>query len=128
MKKHLNLIVVAISVATVFSGLLQVVAPEFVLRTIGAEVTSTTRHFFAIIGMFMALFGGMALHAVYSVSNDNIAILWASFQKFGAAVAVGLGIAYGVFSILAGGVALFDLFSGIVFFYYYNSLRTHEAY
>lgn len=123
MKKHLHLIVIIISVATLFSGLTQVFAPGLVLGFIGAEITATTSHFFAIIGMFMALFGGMVLQAVYSAQSNNVAILWASFQKLGAAAAVGLGILNGIFNPLAGGVAVFDLLSGILFLYYYNTVK-----
>ena len=123
MKKYLNLTVVLISVATILSGLTQVFAPAFVLGIIGAEVTPTSAHFFAIIGMFMALFGGLTLHAVYSAIANPVAITWAAFQKLGAAVAVGVGIATGIFSMLAAAVALFDLFSGILFLYYVNRIK-----
>jgi hypothetical protein len=122
-KKYLNLSVVIISVATVLSGLAQVFAPAFVLGVIGAEVTPTSAHFFAIIGMFMALFGGLVLHAVYSAVSNPVAITWAAFQKLGAAVAVGVGIATGIFSMLAAAVAVFDLLSGVLFLYYMNRIK-----
>lgn len=83
-------------------------------------------HFFAIVGMFMALFGGMMLHAVYSAYPNEVVVLWAAFQKLGAFAAVGLGILHEVFSPIAAGVALFDLFSGLLFLYYLRSLRSHE--
>ncbi|HLU90046.1 MAG TPA: hypothetical protein VKZ51_09460, partial [Cyclobacteriaceae bacterium] len=35
--------------------------PAFVLDVIGAEVTPLSSHLFAIVGMFMALFGGLML-------------------------------------------------------------------
>lgn len=127
MNRFLNLLVIVISIATFISGATQIVAPGFVLTFIGADVTPATSHFFAIIGMFMALFGGLMLHAVYSAGNNRIAVLWAAFQKLGAAIAVGVGIMHGIFSILALGVALFDLFSAIVFFYYLKTLRSGEA-
>lgn len=120
MKKYLNLIVILISVITVLSGLTQIVAPGFVLGFIGAEVTPVSRHFFAIIGMFMVLFGAMMLHAVYSAHKNDAAVLWAAMQKLGAAIAVGMGILHGIFNPLSGAVALFDLFSGLVFLYYYK--------
>lgn len=84
-------------------------------------------HFFAIVGMFMALFGGMMLHAVYSAYPNKVAILWASFQKLGAFAAVGLGILNEIFSPIAAGVAFFDLFSGLLFLYYLRTLRSHEV-
>ncbi len=118
MKKYLNLTVILISIATIFSGLLQLVVPGFVLAFIGASITDTSSHFFAIIGMFMAIFGGLMLHAVYSPQPQKPAILWSAFQKLGAFAAVGLGIFTGIFTPIAAAVALFDLFSGLLFLYY----------
>ncbi|MDF9798626.1 vacuolar-type H+-ATPase subunit I/STV1 [Catalinimonas alkaloidigena] len=127
MKKYLSFLVILISVITVASGLTQVVAPGFVLGFIGASISATSMHFFAIVGMFMTLFGGMVLHAIYSAYTNEVAILWASFQKIGAFAAVSLGIIYEIFSPIAAGVALFDLFSGLLFLYYLRSLRNHEV-
>ncbi|MEK6478526.1 patatin [Catalinimonas sp. 4WD22] len=126
MKKYISLLVILISVITVISGLTQVVAPEFVLRFIGASVTVTSMHFFAIVGMFMALFGGMVLHAIYSAYPNDVAILWAAFQKIGAFAAVSLGVFSEIFSPIAAGVAIFDLFSGLLFLYYLRNLRSRE--
>ncbi|MEX2592904.1 MAG: patatin [Anditalea sp.] len=118
MKKYLNLFVVIISVVTILSGLAQVVMPAFVLNFIGAETSPTSSHLFGIVGMFMALFGGLMLHTVYSAQTSKEAVLWCAFQKLGAFVAVSLGIINGLFAFIAIGVALFDLFSGILFIYY----------
>ena len=118
MNKFLNLIVIVISFATILSGLTQMIMPGFVLAFIGATITETSSHFFAIVGMFMTLFGGLMLHAVYSAQPQKPAILWCAFQKLGAFVAVGLGIINGIFMPIAAGVALFDLFSGLLFLYY----------
>ena len=122
MNKFLNLIVIVISFATILSGLSQLIMPGFVLAFIGATITETSSHFFAIIGMFMALFGGLMLHAVYSAQPQKPAILWCAFQKLGAFVAVGLGIINGIFMPIAAGVALFDLFSGLLFLYYLKKI------
>ncbi|MTI23156.1 patatin [Fulvivirga sp. RKSG066] len=120
MKKWLNIIVVSISLATIASGLFQAVAPTIVMNVISAEINPTAVHFFRIVGMFMFLFGGLLIHAVYSVTPQKPAILWAAFQKLGAFAAVSLGVFTGIFSVLAMGVALFDLFSGALFLYYYK--------
>ena len=123
LNKYLNLIVILISIITIFSGLAQVVMPGFVLELIGAEISPTNSHFFAIVGMFMALFGGLMLHTIYSTNTNSEAVLWCAFQKLGAFVAVTLGIFNGIFSPLASGVALFDLFSGLLFLYYLKQRR-----
>lgn len=127
MRSHIGLLVIIISVVTIVSGLTQVVAPAFVLGFIGADITPTSAHFFAIVGMFMALFGGMLLHAVYSAYPNHVAILWAAFQKLGAFLAVGIGVIHDIFAPIAVGVAFFDLFSGILFLYYLKNLRSHES-
>ncbi len=104
----------AIAVITIATGAIQIVTPAFVLGTIGAESTAATRHLFGTVGMFMALFGGALLHALQRPVERRIVVLWAALQKFGAVAAVGLGVARGLFSPLALGVAGFDLLSGLV--------------
>ncbi|UII19332.1 patatin [Fulvivirga ligni] len=120
--KWLNLIIVMISVATLASGLFQMVAPDVIMNMIEADKTATSEHFFRIVGMFMFLFGGLMLHTIYSTEPGKPAVLWAALQKIGAFVGVGLGIFLGIFSMLALSVALFDLFSGVLFLYYYKKL------
>ncbi len=124
MNKFLNLIVVSISVATVISGAIQMISPQTVMTFIKAEITPTSAHFFGIVGMFMLFFGGLMLHAVYSAHPQRSAILWSAFQKLGAFAAVGLGIFNGIFAPIAAGVALFDLFSGVLFLYYLKRMKT----
>ena len=127
MKKYLNLVIILISIATVLSGLSQMIMPGFVLGIIGANITPTSSHFFAIVGMFMALFGGLMLHAIYSAQPQRAAILWCAFQKLGAFAAVTLGVFSGVFSMLAMGVAIFDLVSGAIILYYLKISKNAEA-
>lgn len=128
MKMTVRLWVILIAVVTIISGLMQIFRPAWVLSLIGAEVNDTSAHFFAIIGMFMALFGGLVLHALYSSMPNQAAILWASLQKLGAALAVGIGVFQGVFSFWAMGVAVFDLFSGLLFLYYLQNQKVYEVY
>lgn len=123
MKKNLTLIVVAISIITIISGLSQVFMPATVLKVIGAEVSPISSHLFGIVGMFMALFGSLMLHAVYSTHTSSIAVFWCAMQKLGAFVAVGIGVLTGLFSWMASGVAVFDLFSGLLFLYYIKTLN-----
>jgi hypothetical protein len=122
MRKNIDVILVLISLITIVSGLVQLFSPSTVLALIDADINNYTKHFFAIIGMFMFLFGGMLIHAIYSVNKNTAAVLWSSFQKLGAALAIGIGVLQGVFNDLAIAVALFDLLSGIVIFYYYKSI------
>lgn len=123
MKKYITLIVVVISVLTMISGLTQVIMPGFVLNVIGAEISDISKHLFGIVGMFMALFGGLMLHTVYQTHTSRTAVFWCAMQKLGAFVAVSLGVYNELFSWMAMGVAVFDLISGILFLYYIKILK-----
>jgi hypothetical protein len=123
MKKYLRIILLLISVTTLISGAMQVISPSFVLKFVGAEIDATTCQLFATIGMFMFLFGGMMIHALYHEDDNQVVVIWSALQKLGASLAVAIGIMKGVFLPVAGMVAAFDLVSGILFFVYLRSLK-----
>jgi len=125
MKKYLKLIVVFVSAATFLSGVVQLIKPGLVLNIVGAESTETSAFFFSTVGMFMALFGGLMIHAVYSARPQAVAVFWSMLQKAGAFAVVSIGVIQGLFGFLATGVALFDLFCAIVFFLYLRQIK-HE--
>lgn len=116
-------LVMAIAAITLVSGLVQMVAPRFVLRMVGAQITPTSAYFFGIVGMFMLLFGGALLHEVFSTPSQPIIALWAALQKFGAVAAVILGVLRGIFSPLALLVSSFDLVSAVIIFAYWSRIR-----
>ena len=122
-KDRLFVLLLLIAAATALTGAVQIIAPSFILRLLAAEVTITSQHFFAIVGMFMVLFSGATLHALLSSKHHPVVILWSSFQKFGAAGAVALGVQRGVFSSLAIIVAVSDLLSGLLAFWYWRRIR-----
>jgi len=127
LKKLLNPLVVVISLITVFAGTAQMLFPGFVLDQVGGDITRASAHFFAIIGMFMLLFGALMLHNVYSAVSDRGTALWCALQKIGACAAVVIGIYHHVFTLLAVGVALFDLLSGVIFLLYRRNLKPDES-
>ena len=112
----------AIAVITIVSGMTQLVWPSRVLTFMAAEVTATSQHFFAIVGMFMVLFGALLWQGARAQSSQPAAIFWAGIQKFGAVLAVGLGVMNGIFSPLATLVAGFDLLSGIIIIAYWRGV------
>ena len=122
-KDWLYWLLVLIAASTLLTGAVQTIAPAFILHLLSAETTPTSRHFFAIVGMFMVLFGGATLHALLSFKHHPVVILWSSLQKFGAAVAVALGVQRGVFTLLAVIVALVDFISGVLALWYWNRIR-----
>ena len=122
-KTPLYLLLATISALTILTGLVQMLVPGMVLRLMLSEATPTAKHFFGIVGMFMVLFGGALLHALLSPAHQPVVVLWAGLQKFGASLAVGLGVLNAVFSSLALLVAGFDLLSGILIFLYWSEVR-----
>ncbi len=104
--------------ATIAAGLFQIVGAGWELDLLDAQRTDTTRHFFAIVGMFMVLFGGLTLHALNDPAARRTVFLWVALQKLGAFAAVSLGVMFDVFSALALLVAAFDLFTGAVYLLY----------
>ena len=122
-RNYIKIILKLIAVITVLSGVIQAVSPGFVLEFIGGDVNASTKHFFGIVGMFMVFFGGLLYHALASSKPQRAAVLWCGLQKFGAAVAVILGVTRGLFSWLALGVAGFDFISGILIMMYWFSIQ-----
>ena len=104
---------VGISVATVASGGLQMVAPGLVLGQLDAEQTSTDRHLFATVGMFMVVVGGLLFSDLVHHEDDPTVLLWAGLQKLAASGAVGIGVQRRVFAPRALAVAGFDALSGL---------------
>ncbi|MEA3013639.1 MAG: hypothetical protein QOD42_2184 [Sphingomonadales bacterium] len=100
--------------STALSGLAQLIAPEWALRTMGAEVTSTTVQLFRTIGMFALVTGAMFLHALLRLSKEPAIPLWIGVEKFIATALMAWGIATGVFSAFAWVPASFGLVSGIL--------------
>jgi hypothetical protein len=108
-RDRLAFLLAAIAAATIVSGLVQLVAPGFVLGILDADSTATTRHFFAIVGMFMAIVGALLLHTLLRPPPaDRVVVMWASLQKLGACLAVAIGVGHDIFSSLALLVAAFD--------------------
>jgi hypothetical protein len=115
-----------IGALTVVTGALQVATPGFVLGQLAVDSNAASLHLFAIIGMFMVLFGGLLLHALSAATPQPTALLWVGFQKLGAAVAVGIGVMNGVFSPLAWLVAGFDLLSGALILAYWRAVKEQQ--
>lgn len=112
-----------IAVATMATGLTQIVAPSFVLAMVHSEATPTSAHFFAIVGMFMVLFGGLMWQALRARPEQPLPLFWAALQKLGAFAAVAIAVQRGLFSSLGWAIALFDLFTGVLALWYWNRIR-----
>ena len=125
--KVLYWLVWIIAVSTLISGVVQMAAPSFVLGLVSGEITASTAHFFGIVGMFMALFGGMLLHALYAPARQSVAIFWTMWQKFGASIAVTIGVERHLFGKMALAIAAFDFASGILVGWYWMHAKHSDV-
>lgn len=110
----LRSVLLVIGGLTVASGLGQLLLPGFVLGQLGAESTATTRHFFAIVGMFMVIIGGLLVYGLLQPATPAYVVFWVGLQKLGAFGAVGLAVWRDLFSSLALLVAFFDLATAVL--------------
>lgn len=118
----------AIAALTVLSGTVQLLAPERVLGWVGGTGTEPAAHYyFAIVGMFMVLYGGVLLHALLRPEPPPVVVLWAGLQKFGAFVVITLGVVQGVFGQLALLVGGFDLLTAVLLALYLVRLERAPA-
>lgn len=109
-----------IAAVTLLSGIIQAVAPGWILSLVDGNAGAA--YAFAIVGFFMALFGGLLWQSVGA--GMRIGILWTGLQKVGASAAVFIGIHRGVFGgPMAFTVASFDALSAILIFVYYARPR-----
>lgn len=125
MQRWLYKVLVFIAIATALSGLVLIFASPSILRLLQAAHDKTSAYFFAVVGMFMFLFGGLLYRSLKKSLVEPI--FWCTLQKLGAAVAIGLGVYNAVFSPLAIGVAVFDLLSGILLLVYLKNLKGTAA-
>ena len=111
---RLVLVVTLIALGTIGAGLFQLIFPGVVLGIIDGNTDATAKHFFAIVGMFMAIVGGLVLQSLYQQRAQRMVIGWGSVQKLGASIAVGVGVINDVFGPLALLVAGFDALSFVL--------------
>lgn len=119
----LRTVLLVIGALTFLSGLGQLLLPGFVLDRLGAESTNTTQHFFAIVGMFMVIVGGLLVNGLLRPPTPAYVLMWAGLQKFGAFVAVALAVWRGLFSSEALLIAFFDLATAVLCAVMWRRLR-----
>lgn len=115
-------LVAAIATITLLTGCVQILWPAPILAMLSAGQSPAALHFFGLVGMFMALFGGALLHALFGRRSSPVVVLWAGLQKFGAVAGVGIGVLHGIFAPLALVVTVFDFVSGVLILAYRRRL------
>ena len=110
----LRLALILFAAFTVASGLAQLIAPEWALATMGAEISRISVQLFRTIGMFAIVTGALFLQALLRQSKEPAIPFWIGVEKFIAAGLMGWGIMTGVFGSFAWVPAGFGLVSGIL--------------
>lgn len=117
-------LVAAIAAITLLTGCVQILFPAPILAILSAGQSPAALHFFGLVGMFMALFGGALLHGLFANRPNPVVVLWAGLQKFGAVAGVGIGVLHGIFAPLALLVTVFDFVSGVLILAYLSHARS----
>ena len=116
-------VLAAIGWITVVAGVFQLLVPATELRLLRADASAAPAHFFRIVGMFMALFGGLLLSGLRDPRANPAAFLWAGLQKVGACLMVSVAVARGLLSPLSLLVAVFDGLSALGVLGFFATLR-----
>jgi hypothetical protein len=112
----------AVAVGTFVSGVLLVVAQRFVLHLFSAPAATSDRLFFGIIGVFMAVVGGMLAQSLRQAPS-TVVVGWSALQKLCASAAMSLAVAISVFSYYGIILAAFDFSSAVLAIAYWWRLR-----
>jgi hypothetical protein len=113
----------AIALGTFLSGILLVVAQRWILDILSAPTTTSDRLFFGIIGMFMAIVGGMLTQDLLQPAPSRIVVGWSAVQKLCASAAMSLAVALSVFSYYGIALAAFDFCSALIAIGYWWRIR-----
>src|SRR5260221_10988815 len=74
-------LVAAIAALTVATGVMQILWPGVILGILATDQTPAALHFFGLVGMFMALFGGVLLHSLFGGRDGPSVLSWGRVEK-----------------------------------------------
>jgi hypothetical protein len=120
----LHWLLLAIAAGTFLSGLALIAFPGLVLDLLGAPTGTSDKLFFGIIGMFMAVVGGLLTHTLLRPPPNVLVVGWSALQKLGASVAMSLAVVLDVFSLAGLGLVLFDFLSALLAGAYWWRIRS----
>ncbi|MDH6236028.1 hypothetical protein [Cryobacterium sp. CG_9.6] len=123
----LRAVLVALAVITALTGVAEIVAPNALLRLLGADPTPLAAQLFGTVGLFMIVVGALLAQSLLRRVPHRDVVLWSGVQKAGAVVAVSLGVAQQLFGTIALLVAAFDLATAALLFVYWRRLRQAAA-
>ncbi|TDW30775.1 hypothetical protein [Cryobacterium psychrophilum] len=127
LRQHpLRSVLVVLALITAITGVAEIVVPRGLLVLLGASPTPLAAQLFGTVGLFMLVVGGLLTRSLLRQVPNRDVVLWAGVQKFGAVVAVSIGVANELFGPIALLVALFDLATAVLLFVYGRRLRTAD--
>ena len=97
-------------------------APDRILHLIATDQTVLTAHFFATVGMFMIITGGLFLQALLTRADEAAIPFWIGLQKAAAAALVSWAVVRGLMLPLAYLVAGFDAITAVIVFIFWVRL------
>ncbi len=114
----------AIALGTFLSGLAVIAVPGVVLDLLSAPTRTSDKLFFAVIGMFMAIVGGLLTQALLRPPPSALVVGWSALQKLGASIAMAFAVALDVFSNLGLALVAFDFLSAVLAAAYWWRIRS----
>jgi hypothetical protein len=117
-------LLLAIAAGTFLSGLVLIAVPGVVLDVLGAPTRTSDKLFFGIIGMFMAVVGGLLTHTLIRPPPNVLVLGWSALQKLGASVAMSLAVVLDVFSAAGLALVVFDFSSAVLAGAYWWRIRS----
>ena len=118
----LRIILAIIAVSTVLTGLLLLIAPDWLLGIIAHDQTALAAHFFATVGMFMVITGAMFLQTLLARSREPAVPLWIGIQKAAGAALVAWAVVRGLLIPLSYLVAAYDAVTALLAFAFWRRL------
>ena len=118
----LRIILAIIAVSTVLTGLLLLIAPDWLLGIIAHDQTALAAHFFATVGMFMVITGAMFLQTLLARSREPAVPFWIGVQKAAGAALVAWAVVRGLLIPLSYLVAAFDAATALLAFAFWRRL------
>ena len=119
----LHRLLLAIAAGTFLSGLVLIAVPGVVLDVLGAPTRTSDKLFFAIIGMFMAVVGGLLTHTLLRPPPNVLVVGWSALQKLGASIAMSFAVVLDVFSLAGLGLVVFDFLTALLAGAYWWRIR-----
>jgi hypothetical protein len=110
----LRILLAIIAVSTVLTGLLLLLAPDWLLHFIAHDHTPLAAHFFATVGMFMVITGALFLQSLLARSREPAISFWIGVQKAAGAALVAWAVLRGLLIPLAYLVAGFDAITAVL--------------